>query len=225
VFELTNTDGGHEQSVATCGHIYNRVSRRPRHYLAPRLMSHKSMTVAACTRRYCSPWQTAGRSRCIPAASRRSRISSRCGQARRFSEAYSGTWTPATFAKSTSESRSALFGQHTVPSSAFTLALAKNAGSRSGSNTPEHSTTCATSIASARARSPLLAAQAPQKPPHQIRTSANCSEISAQRLLPSWPWAQGVAGSNPVARPFFSQILTAYRAHELPESSAEAHAG
>src|SRR5439155_12282568 len=31
-----------------------------------------------------------------------------------------------------------------------------------------------------------------------------------QRLLPSWPWAQGVAGSNPVARPFFSQILTAY---------------
>src|SRR5207247_4531 len=74
-------------------------------------------------------------------ASRRSRISSRCGQARRFSEAYSGTWTPATFAKSTSESRSALFGQHTVPTSAFTLALANAAGSRSGSNYLRSATT------------------------------------------------------------------------------------
>ena len=39
----------------------------------------------------------------------------------------------------------------------------------------------------------------PQKRPHQIFETANCSGISTSWPLPSMPWAQGVAGSNPVA--------------------------
>jgi hypothetical protein len=39
----------------------------------------------------------------------------------------------------------------------------------------------------------------PQKRPHEISEAANCSQISTSDPLPSLPWAQGVAGSNPVA--------------------------
>ena len=39
----------------------------------------------------------------------------------------------------------------------------------------------------------------PQKRPHKIQNTANCSKNSTWKPTPSLPWAQGVAGSNPVA--------------------------
>ena len=39
----------------------------------------------------------------------------------------------------------------------------------------------------------------PQKRPHEIHNAANCSKNSTSKPTPSLPWAQGVAGSNPVA--------------------------
>ena len=38
-----------------------------------------------------------------------------------------------------------------------------------------------------------------QKWAHELSTTATYSEISTSKALPSVPWAQGVAGSNPVA--------------------------
>jgi hypothetical protein len=38
-----------------------------------------------------------------------------------------------------------------------------------------------------------------QKWAHELSTAANHSEISTSKALPSVPWAQGVAGSNPAA--------------------------
>jgi hypothetical protein len=39
----------------------------------------------------------------------------------------------------------------------------------------------------------------PQKRPQQFSDAVNCSENSTSNATPSLPWAQGVAGSNPVA--------------------------
>ncbi len=53
----------------------------------------------------------------------------------------------------------------------------------------------------------------PQKRPHQIFEAANCSEECTSESLPSLPWAQGVAGSNPVAPTTFLKNLHKHNGH------------
>ena len=48
----------------------------------------------------------------------------------------------------------------------------------------------------------------PQKRPHEIPNAANCSENGSSEPTPSLPWAQGVAGSNPVAPTNRIRVLT-----------------
>ena len=48
----------------------------------------------------------------------------------------------------------------------------------------------------------------PQKRPHEISDAANCSENSTSKATPSLPWAQGVAGSNPVAPTKILNVFT-----------------
>ena len=45
----------------------------------------------------------------------------------------------------------------------------------------------------------------PQKRPQQFSDAVNCSENSTSKATPSLPWAQGVAGSNPVAPTIFGR--------------------
>ena len=44
-----------------------------------------------------------------------------------------------------------------------------------------------------------IAKRAATKPPHEISFAAKCSQVSSSKARPNLPWAQGVAGSNPVA--------------------------
>src|SRR5262249_59659604 len=54
-----------------------------------------------------------------------------------------------------------------------------------------------------------------QKWAHELSTTANHSEISTSKALRGLPWAQGVAGSNPVAPTTFRVAVDSRNVHHL----------